>query len=277
MRFKPRPRLLSASTVAVIAIATGVILAAPASAAATCDYSGSILRLAQVRLNAPGDVAVIERDGGVIEMNGAPCEEATVNNTSAVTFEEVADPPVDVTAVISLRGGPFAPGYDEEAGASDEIEFLAALDIYTPASTGDQMVVRGGGGSERIRMGKGDLMGTPTRFINLNADEAHGRDWDVRDRSPDPTWDQVRALGGPGRDRLSGEGGADTGAMFDVRLALIGGADADRLTGGSRGDLLKGGSGNDFLIGGPGPDVLKGGPGSDTCRGGPGADTLVSC
>jgi Ca2+-binding RTX toxin-like protein len=260
---------------AILVLATAFLSSLPATAAVSCSYF-SPAQFVDITMDGQGDVAVIERDGDAIEMNGAPCGAATRFNTMDVYFSEEANPPVNVTAVISLRGGAFVPGSGAEAGTSDEIEFSANLDFYTPPSSGDRMEVWGGGGKEWIRMGNSSDFGAPIHVINLNANEPETVDWDVSDVGGG-TWDLVRALGGAGRDQLSGAGGAATGARFDVRLLLIGGAAADSLTGGTKGDLLKGGSGNDIIRGGPGPDVLRGGPGNDTCRGGPGADTLVSC
>jgi Ca2+-binding RTX toxin-like protein len=226
-------------------------------------------------MNANGDVGVAERDGANIEANGTQCQEATRFNLQDLFFLGTGGTS-DVTAVISLRGGPFVPGFGAEPGGSDEMEFAGNLDFIS-ASSGDLMVVRSGNGNERIRLGLTDDFGSPlTPVINLNAGESSGLDWDVNDVSPG-TWDAAKATGGPGRDAISGAGGADTGVMLDVRLILLGGDDSDRLTGGHKGDRIVGGGGNDVLKGGPGPDVLNGGPGNDRCRGGPGADTLISC
>jgi Ca2+-binding RTX toxin-like protein len=250
-----------------------VAVGAPARAV-TCNYQGSPNFLVAVGM-VHGETAVVQRAGSAIEVNGSPCGAASVNNTNSVRFGiELGG---DVNVMISLRGGPFAPGLTDETGSSDEIEFVANLDGSGAPTTADGVVIQGSSGGDRIRMGNQAQLGGQS-LINLNADESDGVDSDVSDAFLAPTtWDFVNVGGGGGRDKLSGAGGAATGARFDVRLMLLGNHKADRLVGGVKGDLLRGGRGNDVLRGGPGPDFLNGGVGSDTCRGGPGADTLVSC
>jgi hypothetical protein len=79
-------------------------------------------------------------------------------------------------------------------------------------------------------------------------------------------------VGGPGRDRMTGDGGRD---QFDGRGgpdALFGRGGADVLFGGSGRDRLFGGSGRDDLKGGGGADLLVGGKGRDKLHGGGGPD-----
>jgi Ca2+-binding RTX toxin-like protein len=266
-RVFPRKASVLVSTLGFVAIGT------PASAV-TCNYQGSPNFLVAVSMTH-GETAVVQRDGSAIEVGGTPCGIASVTNTDSVRFG--IEGGGDVNVVISLRGGPFAPGLTDETGSSDEIEFVANLDGSGAPTTADGVVVLGSSGGDRIRMGDQAQLGGQS-LINLNADESDGVDSDISDAFLAPTtWDFVNVAGDQGRDRLSGAGGAATGTWFDVRLMLLGNHKADRLVGGIKGDLLRGGFGNDVLRGGPGPDFLNGGAGSDTCRGGPGADTLVSC
>jgi hypothetical protein len=88
----------------------------------------------------------------------------------------------------------------------------------------------------------------------------------------------VTIAGGAGRDRLEGNGAANT---FD------GGPGDDRLTGSGGDDVLRGGDGNDEITGGAGRDTLGGDagddllhpdaaedPAADVVDGGPGTDTV---
>jgi Ca2+-binding RTX toxin-like protein len=76
----------------------------------------------------------------------------------------------------------------------------------------------------------------------------------------------VSALGGNGKDNLTGGSGADT---------LDGGNGKDVLAGGAGDDHLFGGNGKDVLDGGDGADTLSGGRGKDQVTGGPGTDTFT--
>ena len=81
--------------------------------------------------------------------------------------------------------------------------------------------------------------------------------------------------GGPGNDKLYGNGGKDRlyGQAGNDRLA--GGSNGDKLYGGKGKDTLYGGKSRDLLVGGPQKDTLNGGPRKDTAKA-PGPDVLVS-
>jgi RTX calcium-binding nonapeptide repeat (4 copies) len=248
---------------------------APARAGTTCTYVPSgIPPFAQANMTNPGDSAVIERAGDAIEVNGAPCGAATVNNTDYVYVLDLTDPPGNVTMTVSLEGGPLAPGFANESGSSDEMEFSFNLD-YEGTSLGDKLRVRGSGGSQRIRFGFGSPQSN-NRRVNLNANEQDGIDAELTDIAP-ATVDSWIVAALSGGDIISGAGGAGTGGVFDAPLKILGGDGPDRLTGGLKGDHLRGGAGGDVLTGGAGADVLVGGLGVDRCLGGPGADTLRGC
>jgi Ca2+-binding RTX toxin-like protein len=245
----------------------------PAGAVTTCThFSGGSNPLLQVNMTEPGDAAVLGRAGDALQVNGGGCGSATVNNTNYFYVLDLTDPPADTTMTVSLEGGPLAPGFTNETGSSDEMEFTFNLD-YEGRSDGDKLRIRGSAGGERIRFG---LPVPANRRVNLNASESDGIDHELQDIFPATVehWILV-ALGG--NDVISGVGGAGTGGTFDAPLELWGGDGRDKLTGGSAGDELLGGPQNDVLAGGPGPDVLNGGPGRDTCTGGAGADTIIGC
>jgi Ca2+-binding RTX toxin-like protein len=83
------------------------------------------------------------------------------------------------------------------------------------------------------------------------------------DRVVDLSSVEYSIQGGPGNDRLRGDGRDDT---------LIGVAGDDILQGGGGDDSLDGGIGNDRLDGGKGDDVLAAGHGDDVVQGGWGDD-----
>ncbi|MGH2944393.1 MAG: calcium-binding protein, partial [Solirubrobacteraceae bacterium] len=113
--------------------------------------------------------------------------------------------------------------------------------------------------------------------------------------------DDEELVGGPGADKIDGNGGVDTASYPDrsgpIRVTLDGVANdgatgegddvrTENVHGGSGDDVLIGDDGpnelgnsiggNDQLAGGGGPDRLIGGPGRDILAGGPGDDTLLS-
>ena len=73
------------------------------------------------------------------------------------------------------------------------------------------------------------------------------------------------AIGGSPDDIISGLAGNDT---------INGGLGNDELDGGDGDDRILGGRGDDVLVGGPGNDALRGGAGNDVLDGGPGDDIL---
>jgi len=292
-------------------------LATPATSAVTCEFDADS-NLVTVTMNEDDDEARILRAGDAITVNGNLCGE-TVLNTD--TIEVVEEPPPfgfrNTSVVISLMGGPFAPGVENETGGSDEIEFEVALgDDFA-----DGISITGSGVVDTLRFGRAG--GSLPSLINLNADEVDGIDADVSTDTPN-----LRADGGAGNDRISAAGGAGTGSAAQGLVGLLGGdgddelrgdgvllgeagrdelraivgafllnggAGGDLLVGGPSGermnggagrdelrgrggdDIMRGGSGSDDLLGQTGDDVLNGGPGNDLCRGGPGDDTERGC
>ena len=91
------------------------------------------------------------------------------------------------------------------------------------------------------------------------------------------------AIGGSGRDTLTGNSVANSlngGAGADSLIGaagddtLLGGDQADRLLGYDGADVLWGGAGNDAVFGGAGSDWADAGSGADSLDGGDGADSL---
>ncbi len=91
------------------------------------------------------------------------------------------------------------------------------------------------------------------------------------------------ANGGPGADRLYGDGRMNRLNGYGGDDVMEGGGGTDTLYGGDGADRIRGGGGNDFVNGDAGADDLRGGAGNDnlnadggggTISGGPGDDTI---
>jgi Ca2+-binding RTX toxin-like protein len=155
---------------------------------------------------------------------------------------------------VSLEGGPFEPGFTDEPGDSDEIEFVVGSDLIPLDGSQLRLVVQGTSGPDHLVSG--------FEGVNLNPDETDGVDPDVSTR-------EAALEGGGGADLLEG-GGFGTGDTV-YGLGLDGGEGEDELRGGRGGDQLRGGPGADRLHGGDGGDGLWGGPGNDELTGGEGS------
>jgi len=186
-----------------------------------------------------------------------------------------------------LDGG---AGNDTVRGNGDVDTVLGgAGNDVVDAGTGNEWIVDGGPGADRVLGGPGD-------------DELHG------DSGNDVLIggtgnDQLH--GGAGNERLDGGPGDDTADFMDASRGItadlsasrvsgfgkdrlvgvehVDGSDfADVLTGNSKVNVLNGWGGNDRLIGAAGDDVLDGGEGADTADGGEGidycdAESLTAC
>jgi Ca2+-binding RTX toxin-like protein len=227
----------------------------------------------------------IMRDGNnIVELN-TDCGDATRFNTDKIVINDGYYH--DLDGVIRLSGGPFKPGFTNEPGASDEIEFVFNFGGDTFDEI-DHFYVKGDDGpvADTIRLGKGSAGGQ----VNLNAGEITGVDRDVVIKTPDLHAVGIYLYGAP--DAVNAGGGLGTGESFtdpiDFRGSggkdtFIGGAGSEYVLGGGGADKLLGGSGNDELFGNDGDDLLEGQSdndllfghsGNDTLRGGSGEDVL---
>ena len=198
------------------------------------------------------------------------CGSSTVTNTDTVSITSTSSSqPVGPFYV--YLDVPFAPGFTDEAGSSDEIEFIVD---FGPA-----------GGSIAFVFGPAAMsVSAGGNKLNLNANESDGIDADVTISNADLTLygtslsDTVDgAGGGPGVPMaasnvdsvifggLIGETSPDT---------LIGGDGNDEIWGIGGDDQVAGGRGNDRIFGGAGLDLLDGGPGKDEIDGNGGNDTI---
>lgn len=164
---------------------------------------------------------------------------------------------------------------------------------------GQELIVRGGGGNDRIGVPKGvDL--DVTLIGGEGNDAIHGGDGDDsvygldghdyvdagagsdrvsggadRDYVDGQTGDD-RLYGGEGNDSIYGLDGNDVVVGENGNDFLEGGAGNDRIIGGSGRDTLSGGSGDDRIAGGGDDDVAYAGTGSDKIAGGSGDDTAYA-
>ncbi|MGK2954514.1 MAG: hypothetical protein ACSLFI_02430, partial [Solirubrobacterales bacterium] len=84
----------------------------------------------------------------------------------------------------------------------------------------------------------------------------------------------IKAIAGPGNDRVAGSKQRDVLRGGPGRDVIQGGAQDDSIFGGSESDRLFGDGWNDRIFGGSGRDLLKGGSARDQLFGGPGRDRL---
>ena len=164
-----RGRMLASPTIGALVCALGVALAMPAAvsaAAATCTYTAATHRV-DVTFN---DTQIVDRSrdlAGHILMGGVWCGvAATVTNTDSI----VAQGNGNINEfLVHLGYGGFAPGFTDEAGTSDEIEFSVALKGGL-----DDIIVYGTKADEKWVLGRANTILGTIRTINLNANEKTG-------------------------------------------------------------------------------------------------------
>jgi Ca2+-binding RTX toxin-like protein len=203
-------------------------------------------------------------DGG----NVVPCGGALITNTDTIVANNSSpSQPLNSFFYIGqlISDGPRSPGFTNEPGSSDEIEFQ--INFGPGGSIGiknlpDEVVDIALGGNQ----------------INLNRFESDGVDPDVTITGPvlrtliyrSTGDDHITAAGGPGTPNQS----------FDFPIESPGGVDFnafgnDTVIGSDHADILVGTNGNDFLAGGGGKDAISGDIGADTLLGGGGRDRVV--
>jgi hypothetical protein len=254
------------ATVAIGSLA--VLGAAPVAAGepVTCNYDSTSHG---VRVDLYGDNTSVElkRDvSGHITYGGIWCGGvATVTNTDTVLVIGVAE---DQQVQINLSLGGFKPGFTNEAGKSDEIEFT----INLGTGSQDKVVITGDDLVQNIVLGQGNTQFGIVRRMNLNAGEGTGVDSDVAMIGVEDT--TVYGLGG--NDKVRARGAYGTGPdAFGLPLYVYAGEGNDEVRGGSAGDHLFAIDGNDKVWGHEGPDYLyleDGVQGNDFGRGGRGKD-----
>lgn len=200
---------------------------------------------------------------GAIELNGAPCGDATVLTTDRiqVTGTDGVDP-------IRLSGR-FEPGMTPEVDGTSEIEIAMTLGYGS-----NNVRVNFPNGHDHVRLtahgfdvgddGDEDILIDSPLYLGLYVDGGGGNDHiDATDYVG-----SVSMQGGPGNDDLVGSAYADT---------IDGEGGDDSIHGGGGNDYVGGGDGDDLVIGGDGDDTLyedDGANGADDMRGGAGIDVV---
>ena len=250
------------SLILILATFATVLNAAPSGAGvASCSYNANT-KTVTATPSPDSEVLVMVIDMGHIHASETDCGAATRFNTDKVIVNDLPGRRLEV--VLSLAGGRFRPGFTNEPGSSDEIEFVFNLGAG-PVQTVD---VRGTDGEDFFRAGSSN--GSQPR-VNLNANERRRIDSDVVVRGE---LYGIILEGFGGNDVLGGTGGVGTGGVYQELLLLGGDAGADRLRGGDGEDVVDGTAGRDLVVGGRGGDDVLGGGGPDTIKAGQGADTL---
>ena len=293
--------LLACSTVAA---AAGLGAAPTAGAAVSCDQDGFLQPF--VTVTGTDAVALRVAPGGGISFDpGAdggfvPCGTANVNDTITITVNGDAGTPQGL--LIDLSGGFFAPGFEDEPGANDEIEFAVNLKGGTSVIPDALWIVGTPGPGNPFEL---EYIALTAQGINLNQQEANAGsalDADVLMQAPTPG--VVKILGEPDifgtvgrKDDLESHEGPALGAAAANLLQLEGGAGGDILRGsastatrpscvrqtrfafisfnvGRRAECLAGGAGGDLINGFAGDEMVLGDDGQDTIRGHEGHDRL---
>jgi Ca2+-binding RTX toxin-like protein len=218
----------------------------PTTHVATVDLTGTISATLGIAQNTTGDLVV----------GGAVCGKAGPVN-GAQTVERVIIDPANCCEVVlfSFINGPLGPGWTDEAGDSDEIEFevtsLAGLrSVGVFATNGNDTLTAGA----RFLQMEGVFVQT----LNMNGQLDASPDEDVRIRGVP---DEISFNGRLGDDSLSANGNGTIGSrasFADVTFADGGGS-----------DTIVGGPGDDLQSADSVPDP------ADSFVGGEGSDTLA--
>ena len=252
-----------------VRLAVGAALAAslvsPRSAIAgiACTYDEGTHTVHAGSPNGDRTLTII-RNGDAIEVEESNCGEATVNNTDTIVIDATTG---EFQVNIHLAHGMFRPGFSEEPGDNDEIEFELDFD------DDDSLMFVGSDDPLQLRIGGGDT-DNPETLVNLNAGEAsEGSDADVVvDRLTDLSVSGNSAEGEG--HAFDARGGLGTGQAWPRSLYLFGGSGDDRIVGGVGRDHVRAGLGDDFVNGSGGRDRLKGSNGDDFVIGGKGIDKV---
>jgi len=263
-------RILSAIAAFAVALAASGAVASPVAAVsgATCVYDGPTH---QIQVTLVGDVGpYLGRDvAGHITMNGQWCDNAaTVTNTDHITVTGDAE---SQSVQIDLANKGFKPGYTNEPGKTDEIEFT----INLRGGNMDQVVINGSEQADKVDLGEiyNNHFGL-LRQINLNAGETRGIDSDVTMLNVERVNINVHG----GNDRVRGRGKAGTGGHpITLPLYVYGGPGNDIIKGGDAADQLHGDEGLDKIWGfGTGDSIfMNDGQGGDIGYGGGGVDHAI--
>jgi len=254
---------------AVLFAAATIALPSPVAAgeplAVTCDYNGQTHEVTITALGN-GSLNIARLANGHILVTFLWCDNAaTVTNTDKIIVS--GDDGLQ-SLFIDLANGGYRPGFTNEPGTSDEIEFNINL-----GGNFDLVEFEGDSSVQKIDMGQNNSQLLVVQKLNLNAGESTGIDADVSLVNVETV--SVFARGGD--DVIRARGGAGTGPdPFSLFLSIYAGKGNDTIKGGTDGDYLWADAGKDKVWGyegndeihldeGTGGDVGHTGIGNDTC------------
>jgi Ca2+-binding RTX toxin-like protein len=198
-----------------------------AQAATTCSFAAGT---ATITFGAAGDSAAIVRSGSAINVNGAACGAATVNNTTDIAVAGVVTGGESVT--VDLTGGPLVTGgtgttaidiaVGNLGGAAGDTLTIIGSSAAAPAGAADDVIAIEDAAGGTATDGEADLTDDGS-FSDI-------------------TWDGVSHLivnTGAGDDTVDAGGYTATGVQVDA------------------------GDGDDYIVQTDGNDTLNGGLGSD--------------
>jgi Ca2+-binding RTX toxin-like protein len=221
------------------------------------DFAPSLL------VDDSNSIVVSDADAGTIN-----CGLATTSNTDSVTIVNTStSEPVDTFDVKLFR--PFAPGFTDEAGSSDEIEFTVDFGPAGGTVGFDATLTTSTVSLKPVNIAAG------ANLVNLDASETDGVDADVTIVSASSLLVSVTEL--PDTVDLSGGGPGvpDQPLPIDANIFPFFDASPDVFIGGDGDDRIRGGGGDDLLEGRAGNDVISGGTGEDEILGGSGVDEVA--
>jgi Ca2+-binding RTX toxin-like protein len=221
---------------------------APRARAASCSFNPST-HVDSVVETGSATIVHMSVSAGTIMVNGSAC--GTVNTVDTIDVDMGGF--VNVRAFIDMSGGPFAPGFTDEPGNSDEIEFnIENLGTNVPVD------LQGTDGPDSYTLGERLAIPAPIPEINLNpAQDGASPDVDVQIFGR-PAFIDAGLEGGNDTISAAGAGVGLSGAL-SLPLIVADGPGADHVTGGSgddgfeaestpdAGDIYSGGSGRDSL------------------------------
>jgi RTX calcium-binding nonapeptide repeat (4 copies) len=249
----------------IVALAAMIAIPSPVAASLGCSYDPTTHRMT-VSIGGPNSYDLTRNTIGQILIDGSGCG-ATVTNTDLIVVNGDAG---SQGIGIDLNNGGFSPGFTDEPGTSDEIEFAIKLG----GGNADEVTIIGTDNVDRIDLGQTATARGVVQRINLNSGETTGIDWDVAMIGVE----KVTVKGNKGADVIRARGQADSGPNpFGLPLVIRGGSGDDIIKGGDAGDQLWGDAGKDQIWGYGGADTIRmdDGTGGDVGYGGTGADTVM--
>jgi Ca2+-binding RTX toxin-like protein len=249
----PPPRLIPLALATTVLVGSLAALAPPAGAAPLCTFN-STTKSAAITAPAGTGLLTLKAAAGFVDVQDVSC--APLTAVDIVSVDVTAAP--EMTVKFDLAAGPLGPGFTNELGTSDEIEFVVlglglqgrVLVVGTPDSAND------------VRVGQFKTVQDPQlrASVNLNAavDLAAGGTLDA-DVTVRGFLGRVELIGGTGADNFSGTGSAVVTSPYSGPLRFQPFTGPDTFTGGPGPDevALSMGDPADSLDAGAGTDLLR--------------------